>query len=260
MERVLILALAAAAAGVAAGRRMEAAGAVEVHAAGDAGATGDASSAAAFDASSSDVTNHTHPVQASRMHALAEIAGRYLPFWPLKPARVRQPQPAVHFIPMPKPPRFTLPVRRSAALPEVEYEDVQHTGVLVADLEASRRFYLDVLGFKDDTQFRPETLPYPGAFMRAGPRTQVHLMKLPNPDPTDLAKRPEYAGRDRHTAIRVKSIAPLKARLDAAGVNYRESSSGRPALFLRDLDGNGFEFMEPPAALQALGEDWPAAD
>jgi len=26
----------------------------------------------------------------------------------------------------------------------------------------------------------------------------IHLMELPNPDPTELAARPEHGGRDRH--------------------------------------------------------------
>ena len=36
----------------------------------------------------------------------------------------------------------------------------------------------------------------------------------------------------------------LKARLDAAGVKYSVSKSGRAALFCRDPDANTLEFVE----------------
>jgi hypothetical protein len=29
----------------------------------------------------------------------------------------------------------------------------------------------------------------------------IHLMVLPNPDTTDMAKRPQHGGRDRHFCI-----------------------------------------------------------
>ena len=39
-------------------------------------------------------------------------------------------------------------------------------------------------------------------------------------------------------------MAALKSRLDAAGVNYTVSQSGRTALFCRDPDMNTLEFVE----------------
>ena len=40
------------------------------------------------------------------------------------------------------------------------------------------------------------------------------------------------------------SIEPLLARLEAAGVPYTKSMSGRPALFFRDPDMNVLEIGE----------------
>jgi len=37
---------------------------------------------------------------------------------------------------------------------------------------------------------------------------------------------------------------PLKSRLDAAGIPYTASQSGRAALFCRDPDANTLEFVE----------------
>lgn len=123
------------------------------------------------------------------------------------------------------------------------YGGIQHAGVLVKDTEASLKFYTEVFGMGDDTHLRPD-LPYAGAFVRAGAH-QIHLMQLPNPDPVD--GRPEHGGRDRHVALTIESIEPLRERLDAAGVAHTMSKSGRAALFCRDPDGNAFEFMEATA-------------
>lgn len=95
----------------------------------------------------------------------------------------------------------------------------------------------------DETHMRNPELPFPGAFVRAGTQ-QIHIMELPNPDPTE--GRPAHGGRDRHLALTIKELAPLKESLDAAGVGYTMSKSGRAALFCRDPDGNALEFMETP--------------
>lgn len=106
---------------------------------------------------------------------------------------------------------------------------------------SSKNFYLRTLGFEDDTHMRPSTLPFPGAFVRGGAQ-QIHLMELPNPDPT--RGRPEHGGRDRHVAFTVENIEPLLERLTEGGVPYTMSKSGRRAVFCRDPDGNALEFME----------------
>jgi glyoxylase I family protein len=71
---------------------------------------------------------------------------------------------------------------------------------------------------------------------------QIHLLELPNPDP--VAGRPEHGGRDRHVAMRVSGLDDVKARLDAAGLAYTLSRSGRRAVFCRDPDGNALELIE----------------
>lgn len=114
-----------------------------------------------------------------------------------------------------------------------------HAGLLVADLDRARQFYGSVLGLAPCP--RPD-LPYPGAWYALGNGQQLHLMNLPDPDAASV--RPEHGGRDRHIALGVKDMAALKARLDAAGVRYTASRSGRAALFCRDPDANTLEFVE----------------
>lgn len=115
-----------------------------------------------------------------------------------------------------------------------------HAGLLVADLARARDFYESVLGLVPYPH-RP-ALPYPGAWYELGGGQQLHLMQLPNPD-AGIA-RPAHGGRDRHIALGVKDMAALKGRLDAAGIAYTVSQSGRAALFCRDPDMNTLEFVE----------------
>ncbi|MGD0959041.1 MAG: VOC family protein [Methylomonas sp.] len=117
---------------------------------------------------------------------------------------------------------------------------LHHASLIVADTEASLKFYRDIIGLQPIE--RPE-LGFPGAWLAVGSQ-QIHLLELPNPDPT--SGRPEHGGRDRHVAMHVDSIAALRETLENAGVAYTSSISGRKALFCRDRDGNALEFIERP--------------
>ncbi len=121
-----------------------------------------------------------------------------------------------------------------------EISALLHAGLLVADLARAKAFYESVLGLAPYPH-RPD-LPYAGAWYELGGGQQLHLMQLPNPDAGST--RPEHGGRDRHIALGVKDMAALKSRLDAAGVSYTASKSGRAALFCRDPDANTLEFVE----------------
>jgi len=120
-----------------------------------------------------------------------------------------------------------------------EFLAIQHVSVLVADTERALVFYRDVLGLPVDPQ-RPD-LGYPGAWLTIGAQ-QIHLLELPNPDP--VMGRPVHGGRDRHCAFTLHDLDGLRRRLEAAGIPYTLSKSGRRALFCRDPDGNALEFIE----------------
>ena len=121
-----------------------------------------------------------------------------------------------------------------------EINALLHAGLLVANLARAKHFYESVLGLTPYPH-RPD-LPYPGEWYALGGGQQLHLMQLPNPDAGMI--RPEHGGRDRHIALGVKDMAALKSRLDAAGVSYTVSKSGRAAMFCRDPDANALEFVE----------------
>ena len=121
-----------------------------------------------------------------------------------------------------------------------QFLGIHHASVVVADTARSLAFYRDVLGLP--VLERPD-LPFPGAWLGVGVQ-QIHLLQLPNPDPMD--GRPEHGGRDRHVALAVSGLEAIRVRLDEAGLPYTSSRSGRPALFLRDPDGNALELLETP--------------
>lgn len=118
--------------------------------------------------------------------------------------------------------------------------NIHHSSVIVADTQASLKFYCGILGLK---QLERPNFPYNGAWLDLGLQ-QVHLLELPNPDPT--TGRPEHGGKDRHIAFHVVNLDLVKESLEQGGVSYTLSVSGRRALFCRDLDGNALEFIEKP--------------
>jgi glyoxylase I family protein len=87
---------------------------------------------------------------------------------------------------------------------------------------------------------RPD-LGFPGAWLQLGAQ-QIHLLELENPDPT--TGRPEHGGRDRHVALSVPNLEPVREALDQNGIAYSLSKSGRKALFCRDRDGNALEILQ----------------
>jgi len=115
---------------------------------------------------------------------------------------------------------------------------IDHVSVVVVDVAGALAFYEGILGLAVD-HGRPD-LGYPGAWLDVGGQ-QIHLLQVPNVDPVE--GRPAHGGRDRHVALRVGDLEGLKERLEAAGVPYTPSRSGRAALFCRDPDGNAIELI-----------------
>lgn len=119
-----------------------------------------------------------------------------------------------------------------------ELASLLHASLLISDLARSRAFYEGVLGLQPNAN-RPE-MSFAGIWYDIG-AAQIHLICQPNPDP--VTGRPEHGGRDRHTALGVKGWEVLRQKLDAEGLSYTLSKSGRQALFVRDPDGNALELV-----------------
>ncbi|WP_019583902.1 VOC family protein [Thioalkalivibrio sp. ALE16] len=118
---------------------------------------------------------------------------------------------------------------------------LHHASLVIADIQAAREFYGHHLGLAPLE--RPE-LGFPGLWYDLGNGQALHLLRVPNPDPTERAVR---CGQDRHLALRVDELETFAARLEAAGFAVERSRSGRPAAFVRDPDGNAIELIEDGA-------------
>ena len=121
----------------------------------------------------------------------------------------------------------------------VSIRAIHHVSLLVSDTGRALTFYRDLLGLEVDGS-RPK-MDYPGAWLRMD-NAQIHLLELP--DVLRGTERPEHGGRDRHVALSVTDMDALVIVLEAAGVVYTLSRSGRRALFCRDPDGNAIELVE----------------
>lgn len=113
----------------------------------------------------------------------------------------------------------------------------------MSNLERALDFYCGILGMEQAQGRNHPKLPYRGAWLYWGPE-MLHIMELPNPDPTDLASRPTHGGRDRHVCLGVESVSVLTDLLDDFSIKYTASKSGRPAVFFRDFDANTIECVE----------------
>lgn len=119
----------------------------------------------------------------------------------------------------------------------MQISGIHHVSLLVQDTRRALDFYCGLLGL--DLVDRPE-MRFPGAWLALG-TLQLHLLALPHP--ADGIDRPEHVGRDQHLALKIDDLDALKQKLDQAGIAYTLSRSGRRALFCRDPDDNGLEFV-----------------
>ena len=119
------------------------------------------------------------------------------------------------------------------------FNSILHSSVIVANTETSLNFYHKILGLEID-ESRPD-LGYPGAWLNIG-KQQIHLIELPNPDPTE--NRPKHGGRDRHVALATDQFDKLVNTLETNKISFTLSRSGRKALFFRDPDANTIEVIQ----------------
>ena len=127
---------------------------------------------------------------------------------------------------------------------------LNHYSVRTTDLEASRRFYADVLGLTVGP--RPD-FPFPGLWMYRGDHADyanavVHLIGIDASDPQALRKylgdRPETSltgsGAVDHIAFFADGLAGMLAHLRGSGVAFRERtvpSIGLHQVFVDDPCG-----------------------
>lgn len=119
---------------------------------------------------------------------------------------------------------------------------IDHCSLIVANTRKALEFYIGILALEVD-ESRPD-LGYPGAWLQIG-NGQIHLLEVENPYLG--VNRPLHGGSDYHLALQVFNLAKVILKLEAAGISYSKSKSGRAALFCRDFDDNTIELVEVAA-------------
>ena len=134
---------------------------------------------------------------------------------------------------------------------------IQHCGLVVSDLDRSRRFYAEALGLEEVP--RPPNFTFAGAWFRFGD-DEIHL--LAEADTTGRAGVPDGGagaafGLANHLALEVDVLETACARLDANNVALiggpMPRGDGVTQIFFRDPDGHLLEFF------QRTGEDQSSA-
>lgn len=129
---------------------------------------------------------------------------------------------------------------------------IQHVGLVVSDLERSRRFYAEALGLEEVP--RPANFTFDGAWFRlAG--TEIHLLVEAHTTGGAGQNAGEGAekGLTHHLAFEVDDLAPALARLAEHGVGLEGGpmprGDGFVQAFFLDPDGHVLELF------QRTGED-----
>lgn len=108
-------------------------------------------------------------------------------------------------------------------------QGMNHFNVLTDDVDATRRFYVEVIGL---TEGERPPLGFPGAWLYAGGRPILHVSsaKLPR----------DRAGVIDHMAFTAHDLRAVKARFDASGTKYelrQQPGAGTWQLFCFDPNG-----------------------
>jgi lactoylglutathione lyase len=121
----------------------------------------------------------------------------------------------------------------------IKVHELNHVAIHVRDLDASIRFYREVIGLP---QIPRPNFAFPGAWFAFG-NQELHLIAESTLDPNDR--------RHHHFALLVDDTFAAKAELEQKGVTEFKGPAPRPdgamQLFFHDPDGYLIEcFTHPP--------------
>jgi catechol 2,3-dioxygenase-like lactoylglutathione lyase family enzyme len=131
-------------------------------------------------------------------------------------------------------------------------ERLDHYSIRTTDVDATRRFYEDVLGLEVGP--RPN-FPFPGVWLYQGEIAVVHVVGV---DPSDTSGLQDYLG-DRaangtgtgtidHVAFLGRDIDGMRARFETAGIRFRQRTVPNMKLeqiFVEDPNGVTIELNFP---------------
>lgn len=135
----------------------------------------------------------------------------------------------------------------------VKIRSLNHTSLLVRDVERSRRFYTQVLGMEEVP--RPSNFNFPGAWFRKG-SAEIHLISEDEPGRVDKVYAGSYTpaelscGHATHFAFEIDDLEEAQRHLKAHGVELvggpRPRGDGVTQIFIRDPDGYVVELFVWP--------------
>ena len=114
----------------------------------------------------------------------------------------------------------------------IPLEKLHHVSRQTRKLEETRRFYIDVLGFRELAS-RP-SFNFGGAWLY-GAGIQIHLIDEPFPDPPT-----EINSRENHIAFRTADMDAAEETLKSRGIVYRRQTVPErksDQIFFRDPEG-----------------------
>lgn len=131
----------------------------------------------------------------------------------------------------------------------MKLKSLDHILVLADDLEATKDFYVDIIGLSVGD--RPD-FSFPGYWLYAGDHACVHLARRRNKG-ENAATGDTHGGRGTtgsidHIAFAVDDIDGARADLDRRGIAYKHQKvPGTPLqqLFIRDPNGVAVELNFP---------------
>ena len=132
----------------------------------------------------------------------------------------------------------------------VKVKQIDHITLIVRDVEASRRFYVDLLGMEEVA--RP-AFTFDGAWFRAG-STLIHLIKEhdrsgPAGYPVEVLVR---SSRNHHFAFEVDDAKVVADQLKSMGINLLDDAKLRPdgatQVFVTDPDHHVVELCSMPTS------------
>ena len=132
----------------------------------------------------------------------------------------------------------------------IRVRQIDHVTLVVRDLDASRRFYVDRLGMEEVP--RP-AFDFAGLWFRAG-ETLIHLiLETDRSGPAGVNEDGrQKSTRAHHLAFAVDDAAAAAAELEPFGVPFVSKPKRRPdgaiQTFVLDPDGHVIELCSPPVS------------
>ena len=136
----------------------------------------------------------------------------------------------------------------------IQITDLNHVTLVVRDLDASRRFYREVLGMVEAPRPERMTTTFQGAWMRQG-SAEIHLIQAdwscqPAGDAPAVPNERADVGRARHIAFAVADLDAARAHLAGHGVAVvlgpRGRGDGVTQMYCYDPDGHLIELHDLP--------------